>query len=87
MDPVVVVPVIALIAGVYLLAPSVLLTIMGTRKPREVTCPDNHKLVKIHLSPGKAAKRLFTDCDHGVNGCTRWPEKAGCDQACTHGVV
>ena len=41
------------------------------KRDRIVTCPDNHKPVGVRVT------HRFV-----VSTCTRWPEKAGCDQAC-----
>jgi hypothetical protein len=38
---------------------------------RLITCPENHHTAAIDIG-------LF----QGMNDCSRWPEKAGCDQAC-----
>lgn len=46
------------------------------RGTRVLTCPENHEhvAVRVALLAGGPQPRLKT--------CTRWPEKAGCDQAC-----
>jgi len=83
MDAAVVVPLVLAIAVGYLLLPSILMVMTGARRARPVTCPDNSELVEIRLDPKREARRLFTDCRASVCGCSRWPAKAGCDQACT----
>jgi len=38
---------------------------------RLITCPETHAAAAVHIN-------LF----QRMSDCTRWPEKAGCDQAC-----
>lgn len=61
----------------------------GERGARVLTCPDNHELAAVEVDAAKAA---LTSIFRGtsklqLSACTRWPEKAGCDQACLREVV
>jgi hypothetical protein len=46
-------------------------SLWNVRENRIVTCPETRLPVGIR-----------TDARYVVTSCTRWPEKAGCDQAC-----
>jgi hypothetical protein len=50
---------------------NILKALWSRNRERIVTCPDNHQPVGVRVSQRFA-----------VTTCTRWPEKAGCDQAC-----
>lgn len=51
---------------------------MLKRETRLLTCPDNHQTVAVN--PAWSVKLKLSDC-------TRWPEKAGCDQACLSQII
>ena len=59
------------------------------RGARVITCPDNHELAAVEVDAAHAA---ITSIFRGtsklqLSSCSRWPEKAGCDQACLKEVV
>ncbi len=54
------------------------------REPFHVLCPETLQPVDLRIDATHAARTRF----HGheelvVAGCSRWPERAGCNQACT----
>lgn len=51
---------------------------------RLLTCPDNHATVVVRVDNIRAARTAVETGEPVVrlNRCTRWPEKADCDQAC-----
>jgi len=46
------------------------------RGERVVRCPDNGRPAGVTVDAWRAARRL------NLRACSRWPEKAGCGQAC-----
>ena len=46
---------------------------MLKRETRLLTCPENHQSAAVN--PAWSLKLR-------LSACSRWPEKAGCDQAC-----
>lgn len=53
------------------------------RGDRVITCPENGKPAGVHLQAFLGAVRaLFGREPMKVGGCSQWPEKAGCGQAC-----
>jgi hypothetical protein len=48
-----------------------------------VTCPETHQTVAVKVATGKAAMAAIAGKEHiELSHCTRWPERANCDQAC-----
>jgi hypothetical protein len=48
-----------------------------------VTCPETKETVAVKVATGKAALAAITGKAHvELSKCTRWPERADCDQAC-----
>lgn len=81
---VVLITVIVLTAGIF-----ALVRYYQERGSRVITCPDNHELAGVEVDAAHAA---LTSIFRGtsklqLSSCTRWPEKAGCDQACLREVV
>jgi hypothetical protein len=69
--------VLAVYAGVALTA---WIRLRGTRV---VTCPETHEPVAVTLDAGHAAvTAVWDEADLRLASCTRWPERAGCDQGC-----
>jgi hypothetical protein len=53
------------------------------RGKRIVTCPETHEPVSTEVNAALAAGTwLVTQPRFVVTACSRWPERAGCDQAC-----
>ena len=56
---------------------------MGQRGPRAVTCPENLRPAGVRVDQGHAAWTAFNGAlELRLSACSRWPEKAGCGQAC-----
>lgn len=54
------------------------------RGRRVVVCPETHKPAAVTVNAAHAALSAVWDRpDVRLSSCTRWPERAGCDQACT----
>ena len=48
-----------------------------------VTCPETHERVAVKVAVGRAALGAIAGKEHiELCACSRWPERAGCDQAC-----
>lgn len=86
MDPVVVPAVIGL-GLACAVVPAVAVQMSAAARPRKVHCPDNGKQALVQLSLARAARTAFVGGDQEVNQCSRWPDKAGCNQACMAGVA
>jgi hypothetical protein len=56
------------------------------RGTRVLICPETSAPVGAELMVGKAALSVALGQDPSLHlsDCTRWPERAGCDQACLH---
>ena len=53
------------------------------RGARVVTCPETHEPVGAKVNGWVAARtELAGNPQYVISACTRWPERAGCDQAC-----
>jgi hypothetical protein len=53
------------------------------RGRRVVVCPETRRPVAVEVDAGHAAVTAFMGGRELVlDSCTRWPERAGCDQAC-----
>lgn len=54
------------------------------RKPFHALCPETLEPVDIRIDATHAARTRFQGSEQlVVTACSRWPERAGCDQACT----
>jgi hypothetical protein len=49
-----------------------------------IQCPETRKPAAVRVDTGHAALTALTDdaADVRLASCSRWPERAGCDQAC-----
>ncbi len=48
-----------------------------------LTCPENREHVVVELNPKRAlAGEIAGIDDLALRACTRWPERAGCDEGC-----
>jgi hypothetical protein len=73
----------AVAALAYLLLRRPLGEYLAMRGDRLVTCPDNGQPAAVRVDAAQAAisaARGFRDFN--LESCSRWPEKAGCGQAC-----
>ena len=53
------------------------------RGQRVLTCPETQRPVAAEINAARAARGALVDNPRFViTSCSRWPEKAGCDQAC-----
>ncbi|HYT76743.1 MAG TPA: hypothetical protein VEL79_18450 [Vicinamibacterales bacterium] len=60
-----------------------LTTWVRLRGTRVVTCPENTQPAAVKLDVGHAAATaVWEEADLKLAGCSRWPERAGCDEAC-----
>jgi hypothetical protein len=56
---------------------------VGYRGKRIVTCPETHLPVGAKINAALAAGTwIVSQPRFVISGCSRWPEREGCDQAC-----
>ena len=76
----------ALVIGVaaWLLLSGFLKTWRLYRGVHVITCPENAQSAAVSVTAFDAAKwfAVSGETDLHVRGCSRWPEMAGCDEAC-----
>ena len=52
-------------------------------QPRTIVCPETLQAAEVRVDRRLAARSLLSGHEEmRVAGCSRWPEKAGCDRAC-----
>jgi len=75
---------LAFITGVVLALVATFLTLyFRYRGKRIVTCPETHEPVSARINAALAAGTWIASQPRFVlTACSRWPERAGCDQAC-----
>ena len=68
----------------YLLFSGFLKTYRTYRGVRVITCPENLQPAAVTVAAFDAAKwyAIAGDTNVHLRSCTRWPEMAGCDEAC-----
>ncbi len=68
----------------YLLFSGFLKTYRLYRGARVITCPENLQPASVGVAAFQAAKwfAISGETDVHLRSCSRWPEMAGCDQAC-----
>jgi len=66
--------------------PFVWITVRGAireRGPRVITCPENGCASEVEVKTWHSGfTTALGETHHRLANCSRWPEKAGCDQAC-----
>lgn len=75
---------IILALAAFLFFSGYLTTYRRYRGRRVITCPENLESAAVRVNAMKAAQweAISGDTVLRLNQCSRWPEKAGCDQAC-----
>jgi hypothetical protein len=71
-------------AAAYLLLAGFFRTYRTYRGARVITCPENLQPAAVRVAAFDAAKWLALSGEENVHlrSCSRWPEMAGCDEAC-----
>lgn len=58
------------------------------QEKRILTCPETRAAAIVQMDAGRfAATSLFARPTLRVRDCSRWPARAGCDQACAAGLA
>jgi hypothetical protein len=71
------------IAAFYVLVPIATEAFLRYRKPRIVRCPETGGAAEIRIDARHAAATAIPGPPEvRVEGCSRWPERECCDQAC-----
>lgn len=75
---------VVIAVAAYLLASGFLKTYRLYRGVRVITCPENLQPAAVRVDALDAAKwfALSGEKDLHLRTCSRWPEMAGCDEAC-----
>lgn len=75
---------IVISVAAYLLFSGFLKTWRLYRGVRVITCPENLQTAAVSVAAFEAAKwhAISGESEIHLRTCTRWPEMAGCDQAC-----
>lgn len=77
----------ALVVVAYLIGAAIVRRYHRYEGGMALTCPENHEAVTVELNPKRAlAGELAGIDDLALRACTRWPERAGCDEACLEQV-
>jgi hypothetical protein len=72
------------VGAIYVLTPVGLSVFADFRKPREVTCPENANPAQVSVDARYAAMTSVIGAQRvRLTQCSRWPDRAGCDRACT----
>ncbi len=83
MDTMVALGAITAIGISYVLLPVGLSVFADFRKPKEVICPDNGELAQVKVDATYAAMTSAVGMNRlRLDGCSRWPERGGCNQRC-----
>lgn len=81
--PVLVGAAIVILGAVYVLPLVVLEAWERFRRSRVVTCPETGLPASVGVDAGHAAMTAaWGRPDLRIAACSRWPERAGCDQRC-----
>jgi hypothetical protein len=81
--PLMLIGVIAAVGLLYVVVPIVLDTYRKYMGTLLVTCPETQQTAALELDAGHAALRAATGrVEVRVQDCSRWPERAGCQQEC-----
>ncbi len=71
------------VGATYVLAPVGLSVFAEFRKPREVTCPENANPAQVAVDARYAAMTSVIGAQRlRLTGCSRGPDRAGCDRGC-----
>ena len=77
---------IGLVIAVY--AGIALRTYFRVRGRRVVVCPETHEAVAVKVDAAHAAATaMWEQPDIQLKTCSRWPDRPGCDQACTEQIA
>jgi hypothetical protein len=83
MDTITVLALAVIAAVLGALAPIVACTWRTYRGVRVITCPETRRPAAVKVDVRHAAASAVRDTlDLRLKSCTRWPERAGCDQDC-----
>lgn len=75
---------IAVAVAAFLLLSGFVRAYWKWRGVRVITCPENEKAAAVKVAALDAAKEFATAGENRIHlrACSRWPEMAGCDEAC-----
>jgi hypothetical protein len=83
MDTLVTLGIIAAIGVVGVLLPVGLSALEEFSTPKDVICPENGEPARITADAAYVAMTSAVGMNRfRLTGCSRWPERAGCNQSC-----
>jgi hypothetical protein len=80
---------VAVAIAAFLLLSGFLRAFRKWRGVRVITCPENHQPAAVKVAAFDAAKEFAVAGETSVHlkTCSRWPEMAGCDEACLNQIT
>lgn len=80
---------VAVAAAAFLLLSGFLRAFRKWRGVRVITCPENHEPAAVKVAAFDAAKEFAVagETHLHLKTCSRWPEMAGCDEACLNQIT
>jgi len=83
MSPLNLIPVFFIVALIAPAAWALQKVYRRSRIPRDITCPEANQFATIQLDARHAvAMHALGETHRRVTGCSLWPERQACDQAC-----
>lgn len=71
------------VGAVFVVLPVALTSLAENRRARALRCPEANSLATVSFDPGRAMRgALVGRVWLSVAGCSLWPERSGCGQAC-----
>ena len=71
------------VGAVFVVLPVALTSLAENRRARTLRCPEAGSPAKVSIDPGRAMRgALVGRVWLSVAGCSLWPERSGCGQAC-----
>lgn len=76
------IPALGLLAAGFVVLPAALIATVTETDPRTLRCPETGSNVLVQLDAKRAIKSMFTSAPPKIGMCSRWPERARCEQGC-----
>lgn len=87
-SPMLVILAVIALGALYVVLPVVSGAYRRYRGVKRPVCPETGEAAEVTLDARHAAvTAAFGQPDLQVTGCSRWPERHGCDQGCAAGIA